>query len=328
MDRNRRRSGTLSRVRAGVGLALALAASGALASDTPAALRAMAWLAPDADPAVALGRAPTECLRLPDDPARVRSIEIGRAAFRDPLLLGGQAARAGLSCESCHAGGRDNPDFRFPGLSGAPGTADVSTSLFSRVRGNAVFDPQPIPDLAGPRAALKTPPEALPAFIRGLVVEEFDGADPPEAVLRGLADYTAALHPDACPSARDGPVTLVGHLSDARRALAAAATAPDPQTAARMISSARSTLFLIDERYRALPAETRALRTAAARLAPLQAAARAGAPYLARDIDVWIRDSRRLERRLAAREAQSLYAPSRLAGLPRGGGPAGKRAGP
>lgn len=317
MDRNRRRSRTLNRVHAGFGLGLALAASAALASDTPAALRAMAWLAPDADPAVALGRAPTECLRLPDDPARVRSIEIGRAAFRDPLLLGGQAARAGLSCESCHAGGRDNPDFRFPGLSGAPGTADVSTSLFSRVRGNAVFDPQPIPDLAGPRAALKTPPEALPAFIRGLVVEEFDGAEPPAAVLKGLSDYVSALDPAACPSARDEPVSLAGHLADVRRALAAAATATDPQTAERMVGAARAALFRIDERYQALPAETRALRAAARRLAALQAAARTGAPGLDQGIEIWLTDSRSLERRLAAREAQSLYVPAHLTRLRR-----------
>jgi hypothetical protein len=275
----------------------------------------MAWLAPGADLAAALGREPAECLKTPADPALARSVEIGRAAFRDPLLLGGQAARAGLSCESCHAGGRDNPRFRFPGLSGPPGTADVTSSLFSRVRGDAVFNPRPIPDLAGPRATLKTPPEALPAFLRGLVVEEFDGAEPPAAVLQGLVDYMAALDPAACPRAREAPVTLAGHLANARRALAAAATAPDPETAARMVAAARAALFLVDERYQRLPAETQALRAAAARLAPLQAAARAGAPDLARDLDGWLSDSRRLERRLAAREAESLYAPARLSGL-------------
>jgi hypothetical protein len=306
-----RRARPLSRLRAAVGLGLALAAFGALAADAPRPLRAMAWLAPGADLAAALTREPAECLRAPADRALARSVEIGRAAFRDPLLLGGQAARAGLSCESCHAGGRDNPRFRFPGLSGAPGTADVTSSLFSKVRGDAVFNPRPIPDLAGPRATLKTPPEALPAFIRGLVVEEFDGAEPPAAVLQGLVDYMAALDPAACPPAREAPVTLAGHLADARRALAAAATAPDPETAARMVAAARAALFLVDERYQRLPVETQALRAAAARLAPLQAAARAGAPDLAR----WLADSRRLERRLAAREAESLYAPARLSGL-------------
>lgn len=317
MDRRRRRARALSRIRSAIGLTLALTASGALASDTPTPLRAMAWLAPGADLAAALGRQPTECLLKPDDPALARSIEIGRAAFRDPLLLGGQAARAGLSCESCHAGGRDNPHFRFPGLSAGSGTADVTTSLFSRVRGNGVLDPKPIPDLAGPRAALKTPVTALPAFIRGLVVEEFDGAEPPAAVLKGLSDYVSALDPAACPSARDEPVSLAGHLADVRRALAAAATATDPQTAERMVGAARAALFRIDERYQALPAETRALRVAARRLAALQAAARTGAPGLDQGIEIWLTDSQSLERRLAAREAQSLYVPGHLTRLRR-----------
>lgn len=318
MDPGGRRARPLRPFRAAIAFAVALAGSTALASDAPAPLRAMAWLAPGTDLAAALGRQPNECLTTPVDPALARSVEIGRAAFRDPLLLGGQAARAGLSCESCHVGGRDNPRFRFPGLSGAPGTADVTTSLFSKVRGNAMFDPRPIPDLSGPREALKTTPEAMPAFIRGLVVEEFDGAEPPTAVLKGLADYVAALTPAACPAAATVPVTLAGHLADARRALAAAATAPDPATAARMISAARAALFHVDERYRALPAETRRLRSVAARLATLQTLARAGAPRLARDIDRWLADSHRLERRLAAREAESLYAPARLTGLRRG----------
>lgn len=318
MDRRRRRARTLNPIRATIGLSLALAATGTLASDAPTSIRAMAWLAPGADLVAALGHEPAECLRMPADSVRARSIEIGRAAFQDPLLLGGQAARVGLSCESCHVGGRDNPNFRFPGLSDAPGTADVTTSIFSRVRGNAVFDPKPIPDLAGPRDAPRASPETLTTFIHGLVVEEFDGSVPPAAVLRGLVDYVAALDPAACPAGREAPVTLASHFSDARRALSAAATATDPQTAARMISSARAALSLIDERYQALPAETRALRAAAVRLEPLQTAARAGEASLARDIGIWLRDSQGLERRLAASEVLSLYAPANLANLPRG----------
>ncbi|MGF7473737.1 hypothetical protein WFJ45_23635, partial [Salmonella enterica subsp. enterica serovar Minnesota] len=73
------------------------------------------------------------------------SARIGRAAFNSPLLLGGQAARAGLSCASCHRNGRGNPDFHFPGISGAPGTADVTASLLSSHRGDGQFNPKPIP---------------------------------------------------------------------------------------------------------------------------------------------------------------------------------------
>ncbi|MCA3733962.1 MAG: hypothetical protein INE97_01285, partial [Phenylobacterium sp.] len=140
---------------------------------------------------------------------------------------------------------------------------------------------------------------------------------PPAALLKGLSDYVSALDPAACPSARDEPVSLAGHLADVRRALAAAATAIDPQTAERMVGAARAALFRIDERYQALPAETRALRVAARRLAALQAAARTGAPGLDQGIEIWLTDSQSLERRLAAREAQSLYVPAHLTRLRR-----------
>ncbi|MFL6729987.1 MAG: hypothetical protein ACJ8EZ_08675, partial [Sphingomicrobium sp.] len=61
---------------------------------------------------------PPECLAWPADTAQRSSVAVGRALFRSPLLLGGQAARAGLSCASCHRNGRSNPHFHFPGISG------------------------------------------------------------------------------------------------------------------------------------------------------------------------------------------------------------------
>ena len=133
----------------------------------------MRWVPADADPQRAFATAPAECLRPPRERAAALSVEVGRAAFGTPVLLGGQAARAGLSCESCHRAGRGNPDFQFPGASGAPGTADVTLSLFSSHRGNGVHDPKAIPDLSGPRDRLKVAPGDLPKFIRGLIVEEF-----------------------------------------------------------------------------------------------------------------------------------------------------------
>nr|QQZ49991.1 hypothetical protein JKL49_25640 [Phenylobacterium glaciei] len=75
---------------------------------------------------------------------------------------GGQAARAGVACETCHRSGRSNPDFLFPGVSGPPGSADVTSSLFSSHRGDGIDDPVPIPDLSGPRAGLKVAPADLP----------------------------------------------------------------------------------------------------------------------------------------------------------------------
>ncbi|MDB5426011.1 MAG: hypothetical protein JWQ29_3427, partial [Phenylobacterium sp.] len=135
MDRRRRRPAAAL---AGLGLALAAAA---LAAPAGPPIRAMLWVPSDVDPVRAFATAPSECLQRPRDPATALSVEVGRAAFRTPVVLGGQAARAGLSCESCHRAGRSNPDFQFPGISGAPGTADVTSSLFSTHRGNRLDDP-------------------------------------------------------------------------------------------------------------------------------------------------------------------------------------------
>lgn len=309
MDRRRRRARAL-------GLAIAFTgAATALAADSRPPLQALSWVPPTADPARVFATQPTECLKVPADPAAARSVEIGRAAFRTPLLLGGQAARAGLSCESCHRAGRGNPDFQFPGASGAPGTADVTLSLFSSRRGNGVHDPKPIPDLSGPRDALNVPAADLPAFIRGLVVEEFDGREPPAAVLQGLADYVRALDPAACPAAPREAVSPAGLLDDARRAVAsaeAALAAGDRPTAVLMIAAARARLFLIDERYAGRRAEVARLRGADLRLQDLQAAVREGRPDAARGLARWRADSRRLEARLVLAQRLSLFDPARL----------------
>jgi hypothetical protein len=288
-----------------------MAAGVALAAGAPP-LQAMRWAAADTDPVALFASTPTECLRTPTDPAKARSVEIGRAAFRTPLLLGGQAARAGLSCEGCHQGGRGNPAFLFPGASGAPGTADVTLSLFSSRRGNGVHDPRPIPDLSGPRAALKVPPADLPGFIRGLVVEEFDGAEPAPAVLQGLVDYVAALDPAACPASPREPVTAGTLLADARRAVRVASGA-DPVTAVLMLGAARSRLRLIDERFAGLTGVQAKLAKADDGLAALQAARRAHANPIDGQAARWLKSSIPLERQLARVEARSLFNPERLA---------------
>jgi len=275
----------------------------------------MSWIPRDADPVRVFATQPTECLPRPADPAAARSVEIGRAAFRTPVLLGGQAARAGLTCESCHRSGHGNPDFQFPGASGPPGTADVTLSLFSSHRGNGVHDPKPIPDLSGPRASLKVAAPDLPAFIRGLVVEEFDGPEPPPAVLAGLADYVRALSPAACPTDTREPNSPGRLLADARRALKAAQAslaAHDRPTAVLMIAAARARLFLIDERYAGQPAPLARLRAADAGLAALQAGVREGRPDTAAKLAQWTSASRGLEVALAARQRASLFNPARL----------------
>ena len=314
MDRRRRRTWTLGLLVASIGTLAA-----AQAADVP--LRAMRWLSPGADPAVVLTRAPGECVRAPrGDPEQALLVEVGRAAFRTPVVLGGQAARAGLSCESCHRNGRGNAQFHFPGVSGAPGTADVTSSLFSSHRGNGVDDPKPIPDLGGPKADLKVAqspgdPE-LERFLHGLVVEEFDGPEPPPVVLKGLAAYVRAMDPGLCP-AGPRPLRAAAWIADAGRDAATAATLAgrgDRPGALVMIQAARARLGDLDERYAApelKPLRAR-LRDADARLAAIAQDLRAGRPQAAPALARWRRDARALGADLAAREARSLFNPARL----------------
>ena len=304
--------------------ALLLAALPALAADTPP-LRAMRWLAPGTDLVAALAFAPPECLGPVAPEARI-SVETGRAAFASPLLLGGQAARAGLSCAACHRNGRGNPDFRFPGVSGAPGTADVTSSLLSSHRGDRLDNPVPIPDLAGPIVARKVDRDPakpdLERFIRGLVVEEFDGAEPPPAVLAGLAAYVRALSPAACTAEGRLPLTVAAVASDADRAAAAAQAAlaqGDRATAAVMLLAARAQLGLLDERFAgaALAADRTAIRQSDGTLAQLLRQLRSGGD-ITRPLVAWRADLPALARKLEAAQPASLFAPDRLAAITNG----------
>jgi hypothetical protein len=279
----------------------------------------MRWAAADADPVATFARAPTECLKPPADPGEALAVELGRAAFRTPVLLGGQAARAGVACETCHKAGRSNPSFVFPGVSGAPGTADVTDSLFSTHRGDDIADPKPIPDLSGPKAALKVAqaPAAgkLEPFIHGLITEEFDGPEPPKAVLAGLAAYVRSLSPAACPAAASEAVTPAYYLADARRAVRAAQGEiglGDAPAAIVALASARTRLGLIDERFAgpALAAERARLRAADGRLAAAQQGLRDGRAEVSADLAAWLADSRGLEAALAARAPASLFNPA------------------
>jgi hypothetical protein len=284
------------------------------ATDFP--IRAMRWVAPGANVARILSEKPSECLSLPATSEAVYSVEIGRAAFNTPLVLGGQASRAGLQCESCHRGGRTNPQFFFTGISGAPGTADVTSSLFSSHRGDGIDNPKPIPDLSGPRNRLKVSrnpqsPE-LRTFIRGLVTKEFDGAEPPPAVLDGLASYVRALTPQACPENPLQPVRMQSVMADAVRAAKAANGAlahKDAATAILMVASARTQLGLVYERYAAptLAREQTALHAADLDLASIQDDIRSRKPDVATRLLVWIAQADNLTKLLTPRRDQSLF---------------------
>lgn len=272
----------------------------------------------------ALGFQPPECLK--PQASQALQVAIGRAAFRSPLILGGQAARAGISCETCHRNGRTNPDFLFPGVSGAAGTADVTSSIFSSHRGNGVDDPRPIPDLGGPKAALKIDQSpdarALEPFIHGLITQEFDGPEPPPAVLEGLAAYVRALDPAACPTGdTPTPLTSASYLADAAMAERTAEFSlyrKDPATALVLLDAARSRLGLLAERYDRSPKLTRRLARSSTDMAAAADRLRAGdIPAAQRILTRWQDDWPQLLLDLKADEPNSLFAPARLSAAPR-----------
>lgn len=283
-----------------------------LAADRPPLpLSEARWLAAGA-PAERLLRQPAECVAWPASPPLNDSARIGRAAFNAPLLLGGQAARAGLSCASCHRNGRGNPDFHFPGISGAPGTADVTASLLSSHRGDGTFNPKPIPDLADPaqqKVSRDLRSGDLRRFVRGLIVEEFDGPEPPAAVLQGLLDYVRFMDLEECGAGR--AIMLADALGDIESALRLAeerlAMRGDRDTASFLIAAARSSLGRIDERFAVpgLESERAIVQGAAVELGALQRSAEQGW-----DRALWRQWSQRWpERRtrLSAAEPRSLY---------------------
>ncbi len=282
-------------------------------------LRAARWLSADADLRADLGSMPSECVTLPKRAAARWRVEVGRAAFRSSVLFGGQAGRAGLSCDACHRSGRTNPDFQFPGLSGAPGTADITSFLMSPKRGNDSHHFKPIPNLSGAKSALRIDQDPkkrdVEAFIHGIVTEEFDGREPPSAVLDGLGAYVRALSPGACPKDATVPQTVHARLDDVRRALRAADGAlarKDAATAEVMIESARSQLGLVYERYAGLDRAQSALRASDLELAALRRDAHGGGKRARQRIAEWIAGSVSLETTLRRDAARSLYNPAHL----------------
>jgi len=269
-----------------------------------------AWIAADADIVAFLTRSPGECLRKPEEDDRYL-VEIGRAAFRTPMLLGGVAARGGLSCNSCHRDGRSNPDFFMTDLSGAPGTADVTSSLFSKSRDDGVLNPVPIPDLVG--AGTKTSfgshgAKTLDEFISGAIVEEFDGAAPPASIVAGLVAYVGHLDAAACPT-KPGKTTVKSAMSDVSRALRAAdaAIARGDPAADLMLVAAQSGLGRVHQRFDSLAEERQAIEDLSRDIGALRALA-GDAPQAARPgVRKAIDEVKELRRRLHAARERSLY---------------------
>lgn len=220
--------------------ALVLAATAASAA--PQLLRAQAWTADGRALAHDLTHAPRECVG-----ALSMQAEAGRALFRSPGLLGGPAARLGLSCNACHSNGRVNATFFLPELTNRAGAADVTSEWASKVRGDGVMNPRPIPDLAGVSARpthgrLNDP--SLEHFVHSVIEEEFQGPPPSPEAFGDLISYLRALSP-RCDS--EVNVTLSDAANDVRRAVAAAQRADAP-TASALLLGAQDAIGRVVER--------------------------------------------------------------------------------
>jgi len=178
------------------------------------------WVHTDADAVAALTMIPAECLVMSRNAERARLVRLGRVAFRSPVLLGGLAARVGMSCDSCHRNGHDNPVFHFTGVSGDPGTADVTGSVFSTNRDDGRLNPVVIPTLvdvasAPPFGTMRPVPD-LRTFLHAAVVDEFQGEPPPQSVVEGMLAYIEGLQSAGCPKRRS---EVVSFEADARELL-------------------------------------------------------------------------------------------------------------
>lgn len=220
---------------------MAALAVGAAAPSAPVLLREQAWTA-DAD-ARALLEQPAECLA-----SREPAVEAGRALFRSPFLLGGPAARAGLSCNACHSGGRRNVRFLLPELTDRAGAADVTSEWASKVRGDGIANPVDIPDLRGVTTRTtfgQGRDPSLEHFVRSVIVDEFQGAPPSAAVMESLVAYLRALDEGACSGVQS--ITLASAADDVRRSVAAADGA-HPELAHLLLLAAQDAVGRIVER--------------------------------------------------------------------------------
>jgi len=149
---------------------------------------------------------------------RRAQVMLGAVLFRAPQILGLEARRVGISCETCHSGGHVNRGFFIAGLSSRNGTVDVTSKMFHRPADDGRFNPLRIPSLRGAREAAPYGHRGrfptIAAFARHVIVDEFGGRAPTKTVLAAIAAYVGALK--RAPNPLLGPA---GRLT---------ATAPEP----------------------------------------------------------------------------------------------------
>ena len=213
------------------------------------------WIDRSADRSAHLTRMPTECVAQASD-SRAPLVAIGRIAFRSPVLLGGIAARSGMSCNTCHRNGHGNPAFFLAGVSGNAGTADVTGRVFSTNRDDGEFNPVAIPSLVDVASRQSfgsiAPVRKLRDFVRVVIIEEFQGPPPSTAVTEGLLAYLTGLRGSACPEQSHRDVVLDDEALDLDAAYDGVVWAierNDPETADFVLLSLRALLGRMHQRF-------------------------------------------------------------------------------
>jgi hypothetical protein len=134
-------------------------------------------------------------------------VNLGDLAFSSPLILGGLARQAGISCGTCHVNGASNPKLYVPGLSTRPGTFDTTSGLFNGKADNHALDPVRIPSLRGARYLAPYGHDgrmaSLRDFVRNVIVNEFAGPEPSPALLDAIVVYIQDI--DFLPNPSLGP---------------------------------------------------------------------------------------------------------------------------
>lgn len=242
------------------------------------------WTGSARDAAATLLAPPPARVARPAQPDRRLLVDLGEIAFGDPGTLGPDAARAGLSCAVCHAGGGATRRFLVPALSDAPGTADVTHSLFHAPADDGIRNPRRIPSLVGvapPHGAGRHP--ALESFVRRVVVDETGGTGDP-LVIAALSAYVRALRPAeavVCGPA-DRLEADLARLGRGREVIAALLARGLPDAAARAAGALRRSLAEMHDRFPEDPSARGAVIGWSARLRDVRRAAEAGETAAAR----------------------------------------------
>ena len=124
-------------------------------------------------------------------------LNLGDLLFSSPQIFGGAARQAGISCETCHQQGHNNPKLFIPGLSKRPGTFDTTGALFNPKADNGVLDAVTPPSLRGAKYLAPYAHDGrfgtLRDFIRNAIVNEFAGPEPSAQVLDALENYVKEI---------------------------------------------------------------------------------------------------------------------------------------